>query len=304
MGSLALVMMRGLAWVYWVQPRSWQIFWGKLLGLMLARLGFRARVVRENLGRAYPRDLIAQRQIFRESYAHLGQLILEILLLLGPMKKFVLRRVTLKNLQYVSEAKSRGQGIIFLGSHLGNWEMMAVAGAVLADLDLMMVTKKVKPKWLHQAIERGRLSCGVKATYEPRTLKDVLQHLKKKGAVGVVLDQYVGPPVGVRVPVFGTPVGTSQLIATLAKRTGATVLPVVIYRNPDGSWVLEFFPAMPWKIAEDSHFELASNTAHYAQWIEDRIYEHPDQWLWSHRRFKGSLSPLAPEEWLKPRVRK
>jgi len=74
---------------------------------------------------------------------------------------------------------------------------------------------------------------------EGGTLKDVLRHLSKNGTVGFVMDQYSGPPVGVRVPVFGVPVGTPAVIATLAKRTGAVVLPAVNYRLPDGRFVTE-----------------------------------------------------------------
>jgi len=303
-GSLVLIVLRGLAWFYWIQPRCLQLFWGKILGIVLLSFGFRGRVVRENLERAFPQRSDEQQRLVRASYIHLGNVILEILLLLGPMKKFVSRWMKVKNLEYIRDAKSRGNGIIFLSSHLGNWEIMAVGGVILCDLDLMMVTKQLKPHWLHRAIEQGRLKCGVKATYEPRTLKDVLRHLKNNGAVGIVIDQYVGPPVGVRVPVFGTPVGTSQLIATLAKRTGATVLPAVNHRNPDGSWVLEFHPPVVFETADDAHFELASNTARYSEIVEKTIYCHPEQWLWSHRRFKGDLSPLTSEEWLKPRVRK
>ncbi len=302
-GNVSLVFLRSLAWLYGVQPRSWQLFWGKILGLCLGVMHFRSRVVLENLARAYPARLDEQKRIFRASYIHLGRLILEILLVLGPMKRFVTRWMTVTGVENFKAARERGRGVIFLGSHLGNWEVMAVGGAVLADVNLMMVTKRLKPQWLHQAIEQGRLSCGVRATYEPRTLKDVLLHLKKNGSVGIVLDQFVGPPVGVRVPVFGTPVGTSMLVATLAKRTGAAVLPVVCCRNDDGSWVLEIHPALGWEKSEDPHFELADNTARYSQWIEERIYARPEQWLWSHRRFKGDLSALRQNEWTKPRVR-
>jgi KDO2-lipid IV(A) lauroyltransferase len=156
---------------------------------------------------------------------------------------------------------------------------------------------------LHQAIEKGRARCGVTATYEPRTLKDVLGRLKKNGTVGFVLDQYTGPPVGVRVPVFGTPVGTSTAIATLAKRTGAVVLPVINYRTPDGRWKVIIRPAIEWVASEDPAFELAQNTARYASELEKDIYAHPDQWLWIHRRFKGELGPLREGEWNEGRAR-
>jgi KDO2-lipid IV(A) lauroyltransferase len=150
----------------------------------------------------------------------------------------------------------------------------------------MIVTKHLKPEWLHRAIEAGRARCGVQATYEPRTLKDVLAHLKRNGTVGFVLDQYAGPPVGVRVPFFGVPVGTMTAIAMLARRTGAKVVPVVNYREPDGRHVVSIRPALEWIPAKDPSEELAVNTARYAEEMERDIREHPGQWLWIHRRWK------------------
>jgi KDO2-lipid IV(A) lauroyltransferase len=286
---------------------------GSALGVLLRGTGLRARVIRQNLEFAFPQDGKKREVLFREAYRHLGQLVFEIIALLGPMKKFVLNHSELRGLENWKKAREAGNGVIFLASHVGNWEIMAATGAVFGGMDLMIVTKHLKPEWLHRAIEKGRAACGVAATYEPRTLRDVLAHLKRGGTVGFVLDQYAGAPVGVRVPVFGIPVGTTSAVATLAKRTGAVVVPVVNYRRPDGRFVTDIRPPLSWLDASgdgveagDDHatWEIATNTAYYAQVLERDIYEHPDQWLWIHRRFKGDLSPLREREWLEGRARK
>src|SRR5207248_3841646 len=146
--------------------------------------------------------------------------------LLGPkgtLRRHIVDRSELLGLENWRKAKELGKGVIFLSSHVGNWEIMAATGAIHGGMDLMLVTKRVKPAWFHEAIQKGRLECGVTATYEPRTFKDVMLHLRKNGTVGFVLDQYAGPPVGVRVPVFGISVGTSPALAMIAKRTGSAV---------------------------------------------------------------------------------
>jgi Kdo2-lipid IVA lauroyltransferase/acyltransferase len=302
-GAVILFFLRGLAGLYLLAPRWLRRFWGNALGALLRGLGLRARVVRQNLAIAFKDSTEKQVGIFWHAYAHLGNLVLEILLLLGPMKRYVLRDAELVGLEHWQQAHARGKGVLFLASHVGNWEVMAATGALKGGMDLMLVTKHLKPEWLHQAIEAGRARCGVRATYEPRTLRDVLSHLKKKGTVGFILDQYAGPPIGVRVPVFGVPVGTTTVIATLARRTGAAVLPVVNYRTPEGGWKVVIRPAIDWKENEDSTFELAENTARYSAELERDIYAHPEQWLWIHRRFKGDLEPLRPGEWSDGRAR-
>lgn len=307
---MSYIFVRPLLWivgvVYGLAPLPVRRALARVLAVLLSQFKLRARVVRENLALAYPNDPARRERLFRDAYLHLATLSLEILMLLGPsgwMKRFVLRHGKLKGLENWRAAHESGKGVLFLSSHVGNWEIMAATGALHGGMDLMIVTKHLKPEWLHRAIERGRAACGVSGTYEPRTLKDVLGHLKRGGTVGFVLDQYTGPPVGFRVPVFGVPVGTSGAIATLARRTGAVVLPVVNYREKDGTHVTDIRRPLDWIRDEVASRELGLNTARYAQETERDIYAHPEQWLWIHRRFKGDMSPLRPDEWAEGRVR-
>jgi KDO2-lipid IV(A) lauroyltransferase len=166
----------------------------------------------------------------------------------------------------------------------------------------LMVTKHLKPEWLHRRLEKVRRSAEVRGTYEPRTLKDVLKELSQGGTVGFVLDQYAGPPVGIRVPFFGVPVGTQTAVAILAKRTGAAVLPIRNHRTKDGVIEIRIDPPVPWVEAGDQ--TLAVMTAKYTEILEEHIREVPGQWLWVHRRFKGDLSPLRREEWSEARPKR
>ncbi len=307
MGKIVIFLATSIGYCYSLLPRKIQISLGNLIGVLLYGIRFRFQIVEQNIKLAYPNQSEMQKQMVWRSYRSLGNLILEVFMVLGPLKHFVLKYVDVSGLQYIESAKKKGKGLIFLSSHLGNWEVMAAAGGLIAKTDLMLVTKRLKPEWLHQAIEAGRRKCGVSAAYEPKTLRQVLAHLKNNGTVGFVLDQYAGPPVGVRVPVFGVPVGTSLAVAALVKRTEAELLPVENYRTPDGRWKVIVHPPLEWIRSEenqDSHLELAKNTSNYANVLEKMIRAHPEQWLWTHRRFKGDLEPLRKDEWNEPRVRK
>lgn len=309
MGKIALWILKGLAYFFGFLPRKLQLIFGALLGTFLYFCRYRYAVVRQNLRIVFSNSQSSTAEFkeassLRKSYIHFGNLILEVLLVLGPLKRFVEKYVDVVGYENFENAQKLGKGVIFLSSHVGNWEVMAATGGVLRSTNLMLVTKHLKPEWLHQAIERGRLKCNVKATYEPKTLRDVLSHLKKGGTVGFVMDQYVGPPVGVRVPLFGVNVGTALVVAALVKRTGAPILPVENFRTSDGRWTVAVREAVQWKPHPDSHYELAVNTAEYTSVIEKHILSHPDQWLWVHRRFKGDLSALREGEWSEPRVRR
>ncbi|MEK6704546.1 MAG: lysophospholipid acyltransferase family protein [Bdellovibrionota bacterium] len=294
-----------LGWLYYLQPRLVRSFMGWMLGMVLRSLSMRSEVIRENLSYAYPHHSASEatKALFNQAYIHLGNLVLEIFLLFGPMKFFVRKHCRIKGLDYWRDAKSKGRGVIFLSSHVGNWEIMAAAGALLGGVDILLVTKRLKPEWFHKIVEKSRTGCGVSGTYEPRTYRDVISHLRNNGTVGIVIDQYAGPPVGVRVPFFGVPVSTHTIVAALAKRTGALVLPVVSYWDAGGCFIIDMMPPLDWVSSEDRAYEIAANTAAYAKEIERHIYMYPDQWIWTHKRFKGDLSPLGKDEWCRGRSR-
>lgn len=304
MGILIIFLAKCMGWLFYALPLPLKKVWIRGLALILRVKGVRAKVVRQNLQLAYPDQPDMQGTLFKQAYLHLANLTLEMFMLFGPLPRFARKQVTLHGIENWRAARSLDRGVIFLSSHVGNWEIMAATGALQFGIDILLVTKKLKPTWLHVAIAAARKRCGVLATYEPKTFRDVLSHLRKNGTVGFVLDQYAGPPVGVRVPVFGVPVGTSNAVAILAKRTGAVVLPVKNYLNDSHQRIVEIGEAIVWEDASELHLEVALNTARFASRLEKDIKQHPGQWLWIHRRFKGDLSPLRHGEWQSPRNRK
>ena len=287
-------------------PRWCVLQLGFALGWFLAIAGWKRSMIRSNLQMAFPGAAVAtagyRRNIERKFYRHFANLVLELIGQFGDWRRWVAGNVELTGLEYWKSAALRGKGVIFITSHLGNWEAMA-AGFSLTGNDLLIVTKHLKPEWFHHAFEEKRLKAGVRGTYEPKTMKEVLRQLAKGGTVGFVLDQYAGPPIGVRVPFFGVPVGTLQAPAAIARRTGAAVLLAHCYRDVHGRLKIQIDPEIPWVPHENPNVEMADNTARWVCSIEKSIRSHPEQWLWSHRRFKGDLSPLQPGEWENPRER-
>lgn len=304
MGGMMSGILKLTAWGVGFLPRRAHAVVGNALGAGLRRARIRSRVISENLEFAFPGQPERQAELHELAYRHLGQLTLEVLLIFGSFRRFLQGHVDVTGVEHWREAHRRGRGAIFLSSHVGNWEIMAGSSVMVPGMDLMLVTKHLKPEWFHRAVERARLRYGVRGAYEPRTLRDVMRHLKAGGTVGVILDQYAGPPVGIRVPFFGIPVSTPSLLAMLARRTGAPVLPVINYRSPGGRYRVEISAPVEWVAASDPGEELGVNTSMYSKIIEKHILAHPEQWLWIHRRFKGDLSPLRDGEWREGRARR
>lgn len=96
-------------------------------------------------------------------------------------------------------------------------------------------------------------------------------------------DQDAGRNESIFVPFFGIPAATLPTLGRLAKVTGAQVVPAITRQLPGGKgYVMKFYP--PWKNFPTGHIE--ADTRRMNAFIEDRIREMPEQYLWTHRRFK------------------
>ena len=155
MGKMIVIILRLIAYAYYFLPRYLQLKLGNALGWILYFSGYRSRVIQENLVRAFPDHPAKQKEVFQKFHFHLGNLFLEILLLFGPMKSFVKKYVEVIGAEHIQEAQKKGKGIIFQANHLGNWEVSSAASSPYLEQGVMLVTKVLKPKWLHDAFEVG-----------------------------------------------------------------------------------------------------------------------------------------------------
>lgn len=266
-------------------PRSWEMALGGFLGRCALLFNSRhARVARENIARCLP-ELSAgeQKALLRANYEHYGRMVLELAHMFAPIpghfRAYVQRNVVIEGYENWEKAVAKGKGVLFLGSHIANWEFAASIGAIKA-MPVTIVTRRLKPAWLHDWMEKTRLSVGVRATYQPRTIPTVMKALRDNGGVVFVMDQYMSPPMGEPMRLFGVMVHTLAAIAPLARRTGAAILPVLPKRESDGRVRIIIEPEIP--LLDD---DKAANQQ-LADRVEVWMRAVPDQALWAHRRFK------------------
>lgn len=268
-------------------PRRVELTLGPWLGRFLLKIIKRRGVALENIGRCFPGYAAADREcLLRQNFEHYGILVLELLHLFSPIPghyfRYAKANTKLYGLEHWKRAHDLGKGVLFVSSHLGNWELMVAAGA-LNGIPLTMVTKHLKPEWLHKKIEASRLSTGARGAYEPRPLPVILKAFRNKESVGFVLDQYAGPPIGVPVKFFGIEAGTLAAVSTLAQRTGASVIMAKTHRDAKGLIHVSLQPMVDLKaVIEDAGKTTELLVSHIEGWIR----EYPSQWLWIHRRFK------------------
>ena len=86
---------------------------------------------------------------------------------------------------------------------------------------------------------------------------------------------------------LGHPAGTFKSLAVLALNTGAPVIPACCWREADGTHVLRFEDPLPLIECDDISEAIRLNTLSYNAALERMLLRHPEQWIWTHRRFKS-----------------
>jgi KDO2-lipid IV(A) lauroyltransferase len=183
------------------------------------------------------------------------------------------------------QVRAAGRPVIAFAAHLANWELPAVAvkslgfpSAILFRLPNIRAIGDAIVK-LRAPLMGDLIPTGLDAPVR-------LARLLQSGVpVGMVVDQHYSK--GVEVTFFGRRCKANPLIAQLASRTGAVIHGVRVVRLPDrNSFWGEFTEEIPAPRTADGSLDIAGTMQAITAVIEGWVREHPEQWLWLHRRWR------------------
>ena len=194
-------------------------------------------------------------------------------------KSNVYRWIGYEGFEHYEAAKRRGKGVLFATAHLGNWELSAFAHALMTEPMNVVVRPLDNPLIDRIAGERRSLS-GNRIIGKKDFLRPILRALQNNEAVGILVDQNALSDRGVFVDFFGIPASTDPSFARLASHSGASVIPGFAFWTESQRYVLKFYPAV------EMSGDVTRDTQAVQAAVERAIREHPDQWLWVHRRWK------------------
>ena len=154
------------------------------------------------------------------------------------------------------------------------------------------------PLFYHHMVElRDRF--GLTVIVKNEAFRLVPRALAAGRVVALVSDQNMRRR-GIFVDFFGKKASTMPALAVLAARTGASVLPTYTYRDRD--LIHHHCVVLPEiqidREHKDSRDSIVQNTQKFTGALESIADQHPDQWLWIHKRWrtrpKGEkVSPLT-----------
>ena len=250
------------------------------------------RIGRDNLRAAYPEKTDAEIDaILSGVWDNLGRLGVEF----AHLDEFSVEGAgtpTRDVITYAPETAERyarmleaGKPMLGFAAHLANWELPAVAAKALVPHSAVLYRRpNIRP--LSDVIVRLRapLMGELIATGLDAPVK--LARLLQSGVhVGMLVDQHMTK--GVDVLFFGRRCRANPLIALIARQIECPIHGLRVVRKPDGnSFSVEITdPVVPARDAE-GRIEIAGTMQAITSVIEGWVREHPEQWLWLHRRWR------------------
>lgn len=283
---MLIVILKGLSRFFSALPLNMALSIGRGLGWFYGSIiRYHRKDAIEALRRSLPEKSEAERRaILKTMYLNLGMNLVEDFRLTHITDEEMKRLIAWEGEQNARDVLANGKGMIVLAAHLGNWDILCTI-APKFNYPATIITKKIKNEALNKFWMDSRSRFGLKFVPAHNSYRQCLTALRKNEIVGFILDQNMINTEGVFVDFFGKLACTSPGLAYMAAQSGAAVVPVFIHRGPNGTHTVKMLPAIP--PPPDRKPETINDyTQHYTRIIENAVREHPDQWIWIHRRWR------------------
>ncbi|MBI4577880.1 MAG: lysophospholipid acyltransferase family protein [Planctomycetes bacterium] len=262
---------------------------GRIAGRLAWTLDARhRRVALENVRMALGSSLTAEevRRTGRAAFEHLGMVFVELMKhprLLATRTAW--RAFEYHGLERLRSAVPPGQGVVFVTAHVGNWEVIGLAMA-LVGYPMTVVVRPLDHPLLDAELERRRSAHGQSVVAKEGAMREVLRSLRSGRHVAFLVDQNQRHD-GVFVDFFGRAASTVRSVAALALRTGAPI--VVGYTRRLGHRFRHRVevgePLWP-EATADRDEDVRRLTAEFTRRLEAYIRVCPEQYFWAHRRWR------------------
>lgn len=279
--ALEYMALRGLVGVLHLLPldfASWLM--GIAWRLVAPRLKRHQRALR-HLAAAYPDKNGAEiGRIAREMWMQLGRTFAESLMI---ERLLVANRIDDRTGPQLDAIKESGKGSVFVSIHTGNWEL-AITPTVTRGLKAAGVYQRMKnPKVDDYVVlarrdryPRGLLPKGADVA------RKLMRIVREGGAVALLAD--LRDRRGVVVPFFGRPAPSTPFPALLARSSDAILVAARVVRTKGVHFFIETqIVDVPRTVDREADIAEATRRTHalFEKWIR----EHPEQWMWAHRRW-------------------
>ncbi|HEY0439560.1 MAG TPA: lipid A biosynthesis lauroyl acyltransferase [Xanthobacteraceae bacterium] len=177
-----------------------------------------------------------------------------------------------------------GKPALLFAAHLANWELPAVAAAA-HGLESAVLYRAPSVGDVAQAVNAIRsINMGKLVPSSPAAVFVLMRALQQGAHVGMLVDQHFTR--GVHVTFFGRRCKANPTLARLARHIDCPIHGIRTIRLPNHRFRIEVTPEIVPARRADGTLDVAGTMQIITGVVEGWVREHPEQWLWLHRRWR------------------
>ena len=268
------------------------LFFGRIIGVKLGRSMFSfiflyfahyfksKKVINKNL-KIFKKDItsIEKNKILSSMWKNYGMTFVEYIFL-DRMKKNS-SHIEIKGEEILKDIIEGKKQAIFISGHFANFELMSME-ITKRNVKLATIYRPLNNFFLNPLMEhlRKKYVCNNQIKKGIKGVREVMNYIKNGFSIALMIDQRVSE--GEKVNFFGQPAYTTTLPAQLALKYKLPIIPVFIERDKNSKFIIEFQK----EIDIHNYKNKIDLTLKLNEILEAMIRKNPNQWIWTHNRWK------------------
>lgn len=240
------------------------------------------KVIHSNIQTAYPKINKKEiKNITKQMWNNYGRVFAEYMFIKKYRNEFFDRGIKLQGKKTLNKIKNENKPVIFISGHFANFELMAMTIEKIG-IKLSAIYRPLNNKFLNVIMEKIRKKhiCKFQIKKGVSGLREIIKLNQRGFSTALMIDQRVSE--GIRSNFFNKKAYTTTIPAQLIKKYGYHVVPLSIERFDNIKFKITVHE--PLKYSKNTSTEEITQNLNF--YLEQMIINNPNQWIWSHNRWK------------------
>ena len=221
---------------------------------------------------------LEKNQIISSMWKNYGKTFIEYIFL-DRLKKSS-THIKIEGEEHLDKVVEKNRPVIFVSGHFANFELMSME-ITKKKINLATIYRPLNNYFLNPFMEylRKKYVCKNQIKKGINGVRDAINFVKKNYSIALMIDQRVSE--GEKVNFFNQPALTTTLPAQLSLKYGLSIIPVFIERE-NSIFKLKFYD----EIVPSNFNNKIELTKKLNKILEQMIIKNPNEWIWTHNRWK------------------
>jgi len=259
---------------------------GEKIGITIGPLFRSKKIISKNINFAFHNiNNFDEKKIIKGMWSNYGRTFAEYVFLNKFSKNSPEKLVSIQGKDVLDEIKEKNESVVFVSGHFANFELMAMQLSNYG-INLSTIYRPLNNIFLNPLMEYLRIKyiCPNQIKKGRAGMREILKKIQEKYSIALMIDQRVTE--GEKVLFFNQPAYTTTIPAQIALKFNSKIVPISLKRISDVKFNMVVEKPIYVQRSENQNKDILDISIKLNSVIENMIKNNPNQWIWSHNRWK------------------